>query len=150
MPCKPFFLSCLLLLLPPILTSPSFHYSLLSSEKGKDTPHTHLGSTLPGTTSQSGTRHNLSHCSLPNKAVQVGEGDPMAGTRVRAAPVPIVREPHKDKAGHLLQKCRGLGPAPASSLVGSSVSVSLHGPRLVHSIDHLVASLAPWLPPSYP
>ena len=44
---------------------------------------------------------------------------------------------------HIYYKCvEGLGLATACFLIGSSVSVSLHGPRIVDYVGLLVVSLA--------
>jgi hypothetical protein len=43
-----------------------------------------------------------------------------------------------------------LGPANLCSLVGGSISVSSHGPRLVRSIGLLTLSLTPPTPQSFP
>jgi hypothetical protein len=68
--------------------------------------------------------------------------------------------PHEEPAAHLLQMCRGpcSSPPPSCSLVGGSVSVSLHEPRLVDSVGLLVmcftspahSVLSPTLPQDYP
>jgi hypothetical protein len=48
---------------------------------------------------------------------------------------------------HICYKCvGGPSPVPAYSLVGGSVSVNLHGPRLVDSVGLLVESLSPPAP----
>ena len=55
----------------------------------------------------------------------------------------LLEDPYKDPTVYLLQVCRGPRPTPACSLVGDSVSVSFHGPKLVDSVDLLMVSLAP-------
>ena len=45
----------------------------------------------------------------------------------------LLWNPHEHQVGHLLQMCRGLGPAPLCSLIDGPVAVSLRGPRLVNS-----------------
>lgn len=51
---------------------------------------------------------------------------------------------HMETKLHICYICSGdLGSAPASSLVGGSVSVSPHGPRLVDSVGLLVSLTTP-------
>jgi hypothetical protein len=48
---------------------------------------------------------------------------------------------------HISYICVGsIGPSHACSLIGGSVSVSPHGPRLVGSVDFLEVSLTSWAP----
>ena len=58
---------------------------------------------------------------------------------------PLLGGRHEDQAAHIWI-CRGWGPAPECSLVGGSVSVSLHGPRLVDSVGLPEVSLIPLVP----
>jgi hypothetical protein len=44
---------------------------------------------------------------------------------------------------YICYKWKGLGPAPACSLVDGSVSTSHHRPKFVDSVGHLVVSLSP-------
>jgi hypothetical protein len=78
--------------------------------------------------------------------IQLGEGDPVVGNRVRDRQplLQLLGDPHEDQATHLLQMWRG--PVPACSLVGGSVSVGLHGARLVDSVGLHVVSLPPSAP----
>jgi hypothetical protein len=48
---------------------------------------------------------------------------------------------------HICYKCvSDLGPDPACSLVGGSVTVSPHGPRISDLVDFLVVSFTPLAP----
>ena len=55
----------------------------------------------------------------------------------------LIGDPHEHQAAHLLQMYKGLGPGPASSLVGDSFSVSPLQLTLVDCVDLLVVSLIP-------
>ena len=50
----------------------------------------------------------------------------------------MLGDSHEDQAAHVLQI---LGPVPACSLVGGSVSVSTQEPRLIDSVGLLAMSL---------
>ena len=71
-------------------------------------------------------------------------GDPMVGHRVRDGLHSNYWENHMKIKVHICYKCvGGLCPAPACSLVGSSVFVSPHGHRLADA-SFFVVFLTPW------
>ena len=75
----------------------------------------------------------------------------MEDNRVKDSPPPNVEDSHDDQAAHQLKMCRCLGPVLVYSLVGGSISVNPHGPRLVDYVDLLVVSFdTPWLAQFYP
>jgi hypothetical protein len=118
------------------------HYLLLfSSKKGKPP----LVPPCTGISSCIRTKHPFPL--KPNQAVQLGVGDPMAEDRVRDSPPSTCKGTHMKTKLHICYKCvEVLGPAPACPFIGGSVSVNLHGPRLVDSVGLLVESLSPPAP----
>lgn len=84
---------------------------------------------------------------------QCGYQDPYSqtsGTRTKVSQLGIQRQatqllgiPCKDQAVRLLLIFGGLGPPHPCSLVGGSISGSLHGSRLTYYVDLHVASLTP-------
>jgi hypothetical protein len=80
----------------------------------------------------------------PDKTGQLGEGDPKTGNRIRHSPHYNCSGTHRKTELHICYKCVGLlGPFLACSLVGGSVSVSSHRPRVVASVGPLVVFLTP-------
>ena len=78
----------------------------------------------------------------PNQAVQLREGDSVAGKIVIDSLGSNCSGIHIKTKLYICYKCVGdLDPEHACSLVGSSVSVSPHGYRLVDSVGLLVVSL---------
>jgi hypothetical protein len=74
----------------------------------------------------------------PGSPVRRRESNDRQLSQAQALPR-LLGEPHEDQAASLLQMWQGwggggLGPVPAYSLVGGSVSVNPHGPRLADSV----------------
>jgi hypothetical protein len=88
----PPFLSVSPLLIPPLFTP-----TLLLREVPTPWVAAHSG-----TSSWSRTKHILLQLRL-NQAVQVGEGDLMAGTESKTALFQLLGDPHEDQVTHLLQ-----------------------------------------------
>ena len=129
----------------PVLPSQSSlpHYTPFFSEK--ETPP--MGTNLPWQSrlkSQQSLEHPLPL--RPNKAAQLGEGDPKAGKSWRQPTLRLLGDPHEDQAVHLLHMSREPRSNPCMLFGCGLVSVSPCGSRLVDSVGLLMVSLTPPAP----